>query len=74
MYVVADLRGRGVARQLLVALEARARALGYTVARLDTGPAQHGARHLYESAGYRPIANFNGNPIATFFGEKPLGG
>lgn len=72
MYVMPSARGGGVARVLLGALEDRARALGYTVARLDTGPRQPAARHLYESAGYEPIANFNGNPVASFFGEKPL--
>jgi len=73
MYVVPAARGRGVARSLLVALEDAARRLGYSVARLDTGPRQPAARHLYESAGYAAIANFNGNPIASFFGEKRLG-
>jgi hypothetical protein len=29
---------------------------------------------LYESEGYVPIGNFNGNPVATFFGEKRLAG
>jgi GNAT superfamily N-acetyltransferase len=72
MYVVPAARGRGVARALLHELEAAAGRLGYTVARLDTGPRQLGARGLYESEGYRPIENFNGNPVATFFGEKPL--
>lgn len=72
MYVVPDQRGRGVARMLLTALEDRARELGYVLARLDTGPKQQGARHLYESAGYTAVANFNGNPVATFFGEKRL--
>ncbi|MEO3760452.1 hypothetical protein ABGB19_19485 [Mycobacterium sp. B14F4] len=24
--------------------------------------------------GYRPVPNFNGNPVATFFGEKRLSG
>ena len=74
MYVVPEARGAGVARSLLGALEERARELGYAVARLDTGPRQPGAQHLYESAGYREIPNFNGNPVASFFGEKPLGG
>ena len=72
MYVVPAARGRGVARELLVALEDFARELGYAIARLDTGPRQPGARHLYESAGYAPIENFNANPVATFFGEKRL--
>ena len=72
MYVVPEARGRGVARTLLGALEATARGLGYAYARLDTGHLQPGARHLYESAGYSEIENFNGNPMATYFGEKPL--
>ncbi len=72
MYVVPELRGRGVARRLLCALEAQARALGYETARLDTGPKQTGARALFESEGYAPIEDFNGNPVAAFWGEKPL--
>ena len=72
MYVIPEERGRGVARILLTALEDRARELGYTIARLDTGPKQQGAQRLYESAGYVAIANFNANPVATFFGEKRL--
>jgi GNAT superfamily N-acetyltransferase len=72
MYVIPEQRGRGVARILLTALEDRARKLGYTIARLDTGPKQQGAQRLYESAGYAAIANFNANPVATFFGEKRL--
>jgi len=62
----------GVARCLLHALEDRARRLGYTIARLDTGPRQGGAQHLYQSEGYVEVPNFNGNPIASFFGEKRL--
>jgi GNAT superfamily N-acetyltransferase len=73
MYVVPGLRGRGLARQLLHELERRARALGYAVARLDTGPKQVGARGLYESEGYLEVPDFNGNPVAAFWGEKPLG-
>ena len=72
MYVVPQARGRGVARELLHALERTARELGYLVARLDTGPRQPAAQHLYASEGYAAIANFNGNPVASFFGEKPL--
>jgi GNAT superfamily N-acetyltransferase len=70
MYVIPQQRGRGVARALLHALEAKARELGYTVARLDTGPKQLNARGLYESEGYAEIEDFNGNPVAVFWGEK----
>ncbi|MEA2139415.1 MAG: hypothetical protein QOG56_2565 [Solirubrobacteraceae bacterium] len=72
MFVLDAARGRGVARALLEELEARARALGYAVARLDTGPRQARAQRMYERAGYAPIENFNANPVASFFGEKRL--
>lgn len=72
MYVAPSVRGRGIARALLGALEDAAVRRGYSVARLDTGPKQPGARHLYVSTGYREIDNYNANPRATFFGEKRL--
>jgi GNAT superfamily N-acetyltransferase len=72
MYVVPEARGRGAGRELLAALEDAARALGYAIARLDTGDRQPLAEQLYRSAGYAPVANFNANPVATFFGEKRL--
>lgn len=72
MYVVPELRGRGVARAMLHELEATARRLGYEIARLDTGPRQVGARGLYESEGYAEVPDFNGNPVAAFWGEKRL--
>lgn len=72
MYVVPGERRKGLARVLLHALEDAARDLGYTTARLDTGPRQPHAAAFYEAEGYRPVANFNGNPVATFFGEKRL--
>ena len=72
MFVAAELRGRGVASELLAELERRARELGFAVARLDTGPRQPRAQRMYERAGYTAIENFNANPVATYFGEKAL--
>jgi GNAT superfamily N-acetyltransferase len=72
MYVVPDARGRGVAKALLAALEDEARALGYTIARLDTGPQQPHAERMYREAGYEGVANFNANPFASYWGEKRL--
>ena len=72
MYVAPAARGRGLARQLLRALEDAARDLGYTTVRLDTGPHQAHAQALYESSGYRRIGNFNANPLASFWGEKDI--
>jgi len=72
MYVVPEARGRGVAKALLVALEAEARALGYAIARLDTGPHQPHAERMYRDAGYADVGNFNANPFASYWGEKRL--
>ena len=72
MYVIPSARRRGLARVLLAALENAARDLGYATVRLDTGPLQGHAQAMYESAGYRAIANFNANPVASFWGEKRL--
>jgi GNAT superfamily N-acetyltransferase len=72
MYVVPGARRSGRARELLRALEDAARGLGYEVVRLDTGPRQPHAERLFRDAGYAPIANFNRNPAASFWGEKAL--
>ena len=72
MYVVPEARSRGHARRLLAELEAAARDLGYARVRLDTGVHQVHARALYESAGYGPVEDYNGNPVASFWGEKAL--
>ena len=72
MYVRPSARSRGVAAALLAALEDAARALGYTCARLDTGPKQPHALRLYRSAGYAEVPPYNDNPFACFWGEKVL--
>jgi GNAT superfamily N-acetyltransferase len=72
MYVVPAARGRGLGRALLAALEDLALDMGYAVARLDTGAKQPGAQRMYECAGYEPVADYNGNPYASYWGEKRL--
>jgi GNAT superfamily N-acetyltransferase len=72
MYVIPEARRLGLARALLVALEAAARDLGYRIARLDTGSRQPHAQAFYESVGYRRVGNFNDNSAAAFHGEKRL--
>jgi GNAT superfamily N-acetyltransferase len=72
MYVAPGLRGQGLARRMLVALEDAARDRGYAVARLDTGPRQTGAMALYRSSGYREIDDYSGHATAAFWAEKPL--
>jgi len=71
MWVEPSFRGRGLGRRLLTEIEAAAAGLGFTVLRLDTaGP----LADFYLVAGYGPIADYNGNAYATFWGEKRLGG
>jgi putative acetyltransferase len=55
MYVVPEARGRGLGRELLVALEEEARRLGYRGLVLETGDRQPEALGLYRSSGYARI-------------------
>jgi GNAT superfamily N-acetyltransferase len=73
MYTVDSVRGAGVGRALLGALEQYALDQGWTVLRLETGPLQHEAIGLYTSAGYEPIAPFGpyvGAPQSLCFERK----
>jgi GNAT superfamily N-acetyltransferase len=72
MYVAPGARRRGLGRRLLEALEEEARSLGYARIRLDTGARQPEARAMYERAGYHAVDDYNGNPQASFWGEKVL--
>jgi len=72
MFVRPGARSRGVAGELLAALESSARQLGYHRVRLDTGPKQTHALNLYRREGYVPVDPYNDNPFACFWGEKEL--
>jgi GNAT superfamily N-acetyltransferase len=72
MFVAPAARGRGVARLILRELERIAAARGYSLVRLDTGAGQPHALALYRSELYRAIGDYNGNPFATHWFEKPL--
>jgi GNAT superfamily N-acetyltransferase len=72
MFVRPAARSRGIAGELLTALECAARSLGYRSVRLDTGPKQEHAERLYRRAGFAPIGAYNDNPFASFWGEKDL--
>ncbi len=74
MYVRPAFRGRGIARQLVVALEEEALAADRPVIRLETGTYLPSAIALYRSSGYQPIAPYGeyvGNPFSVCF-EKHL--
>ncbi|MFD6289782.1 GNAT family N-acetyltransferase [Streptomyces sp. NPDC060205] len=58
MFVIGEARGNGLARRILGALEADARAAGRTRMVLETGNKQPEAIALYASSGYEPCAKF----------------
>lgn len=58
MYVDPAMRGRGLGRVLLAALEAEGRRLGYDRLWLETGVRQPEAMHLYETSGWTPIPKY----------------
>jgi GNAT superfamily N-acetyltransferase len=58
MYVIEQMRGRGLARRLLAALEEDARAAGRIRMVLETGLKQPEAIALYTSSGYEPCPKF----------------
>jgi GNAT superfamily N-acetyltransferase len=74
MYVAPRARGRGLGRNLLRELERAAVELGCRTTRLDTMAAMAEAGALYRSAGYEPIADYNGNPLAAVWMERALPG
>ncbi|MGW7407316.1 GNAT family N-acetyltransferase [Streptomyces sp. NPDC054833] len=58
MYVVEEMRGRGLARRMLAALEEDARTAGRARMVLETGTRQPEAIALYISSGYEPCTKF----------------
>ncbi len=77
MFVTRSARRRGLARQMLRELEARALGLGHAVLRLETGHRQRPAIRLYESEGFVPIPAFGayaGDPTSVCFEKRIAGG
>ena len=74
MYVRPGMRGHGIARRVLDALEAEARQLGVTRMLLETGTRQPEAIALYEKAGFTatgPFGEYKTSSL-TMFMEKVL--
>src|SRR5215472_928044 len=73
MWVSPAVRGLGLGRRLLAALEERAAAGGARAVRLETNRALDEAIGLYRAAGYREVPAFNDEPYAHHWFEKTLG-
>jgi GNAT superfamily N-acetyltransferase len=72
MWIAPDARGLGLARGLLSSLEHNARAMGYSIVRLETNKSLIEAQQLYRSAGYTEVAPFNDERYAHHWFEKRL--
>jgi GNAT superfamily N-acetyltransferase len=71
LWVAPPARGRGLGRELLAELEARAKGFGAQVLVLDTNASLAAAQALYQGAGYQEIPAYNDNPNATtWFGKS----
>ena len=71
MWIRPAHQGRGLGRPLLDACLAEARALGFRALRLDSEPRLAAAVHLYRQAGFIDVADYNGNPRASMWMERP---
>ena len=72
LFVVVEARGRGIARQLLAAVERLASEAGYRTLLLDTAAPLVEASALYRSSGYREVPAYNDNPHAAAWFRKEL--
>ena len=60
MYNRPSIRGKGYAKEMLRLLEEKARELGLSTLRLDTGDFMEAAQHIYGKAGFRVIDKYPG--------------
>jgi DNA-binding MarR family transcriptional regulator/GNAT superfamily N-acetyltransferase len=70
MWVKGEVRGLGVGRRIIEALEEQARKYELSILRLDTNRALKEAQALYRTCGYREVAPFNEEPYAHHWFEK----
>ena len=73
MFVAQEARRQGRGKQVLAALEAHARQVGWPRIVLDTAAPLAEAEALYRRAGYHPVPAYNDNPYAAAWFEKDTG-
>jgi putative acetyltransferase len=74
VWIDPSARGLGLSRKLMTVLENEARALGFKIARLETGISQPEALGLYRALGYverGPFGDYKLDPLSVFM-EKTL--
>lgn len=72
MWVAPQVRGLGLGRRLLLALEHEAREAGMTILHLETNHTLTEAIELYRHSGYREVEAFSDEPYAQHWFEKRL--
>lgn len=72
LWISPQVRGLGVGRRLLEALEQAGRKRKMRSVRLDTHESLTEAQRLYRTSGYREVARFNDNIYAHHWFEKTL--
>lgn len=72
MWMVERMRGLGIARRLMRALEGYAAEAGVRQLRLETNQALREAIALYKSDGYSEVKAFNTEPYAHHWFQKPI--
>ncbi|HVR38740.1 MAG TPA: GNAT family N-acetyltransferase [Thermoanaerobaculia bacterium] len=63
LYLRPQFRGKSIGKQLALRIIDEARNRRYRAMRLDTLPAMHDAKAMYEALGFRDIAPYRFNPI-----------
>ncbi|HSM03468.1 MAG TPA: GNAT family N-acetyltransferase [Longimicrobiales bacterium] len=72
MWIDRSIRGLGLGRRMLEALESTARSMGCLVAELETNRALSAAIRLYRTAGYEEVPPFNDEHYAHHWFRKTL--
>jgi ribosomal protein S18 acetylase RimI-like enzyme len=72
MWIRPAHQGKGLGRPLIDACLAEARALGFRRLRLDSERKLEAALHLYRAYGFVEVADYNRNPRAEIWMERPL--
>jgi putative acetyltransferase len=74
MYTLPSHRGQGLGRAIVAEIEKLARAEGFARLVLETGSNFDAAKHVYESAGFKPCDALLDYPPSAWnaFYEKPL--